>query len=87
MAGVPVVFSGGNSGPYWYTVENSAPWVYTVGAGTQDRKFVSRVVLDNGLSFEVSLFEDVYFQSLLFLNCVFVFCPFSGYFCQQFRYS
>ncbi|TXG68107.1 hypothetical protein EZV62_009382 [Acer yangbiense] len=46
--GVMVVCSAGNSGPDPYTMENEAPWLFTVAASTTDRDFVSYVTLGNG---------------------------------------
>lgn len=47
--------SAGNSGPYPYSVSNSAPWTMTVAANTIDRKFVAQVVLGNGQVLSVSI--------------------------------
>ncbi|KAK1281189.1 Subtilisin-like protease [Acorus gramineus] len=46
--GVLVVCSGGNDGPEPYTVVNSAPWIFTIGASSIDRRFQSNIVLGNG---------------------------------------
>lgn len=48
LEGVPVVFSGGNSGPGWYQVSNAVPWVFTVGASSIDRKLRGDLVLGDG---------------------------------------
>lgn len=56
FAGVPVVFAGGNDGPTWFTVSNSAPWVLTIAASTIDRDIVSKVVLGNNVTFQVLKF-------------------------------
>ncbi|XP_073364184.1 subtilisin-like protease SBT1.8 [Aegilops tauschii subsp. strangulata] len=45
--GIPVVVSGGNSGPAVSTVNNAEPWVVTVGASTQDRMFPAKLKLGN----------------------------------------
>ncbi|KMZ65326.1 Subtilisin-like serine protease [Zostera marina] len=45
--------SAGNSGPYSATVDNVAPWLFTVGASTMNRRIRAVVKLDyNGLEFE-----------------------------------
>ncbi|KAI3846266.1 hypothetical protein MKW92_026199 [Papaver armeniacum] len=48
MKGVLVSASAGNSGPRSFTVNNAAPWIFTVGASTIDREFVCNVILGNG---------------------------------------
>ena len=55
-AGVPVVFSAGNSGPDYSSVDNVAPWVLTVGASTIDRSFSTKLVLANKNVFHVRFF-------------------------------
>ncbi|WOL19204.1 subtilisin-like protease SBT5.3 isoform X4 [Canna indica] len=45
--GVTVVASAGNSGPLQGTVQNVAPWIFTVAASTIDRSFTSFVTLGN----------------------------------------
>ncbi|CAN6443214.1 unnamed protein product [Victoria cruziana] len=50
--GVLVVCSGGNDGPFAFSVVNSAPWIFTVGASTIDRDFQSTVALRNGQTFQ-----------------------------------
>ncbi|CAK9142074.1 unnamed protein product [Ilex paraguariensis] len=45
--GIPVVCSGGNSGPYPQTVINTAPWIITVAASTIDRAFPTMITLGN----------------------------------------
>ncbi|XP_038904203.1 uncharacterized protein LOC120090550 [Benincasa hispida] len=45
--GIVVVCSAGNSGPAPGTVENVAPWIFTVGASTINREFTSYVALGN----------------------------------------
>ncbi|XVE73958.1 hypothetical protein DITRI_Ditri11bG0160100 [Diplodiscus trichospermus] len=56
VKGVFVTFSAGNSGPYKYTVVNTAPWIMTVAASTIDRSFPAIVKLGNGQTFEGSSF-------------------------------
>ncbi|CAK8569130.1 unnamed protein product [Lathyrus sativus] len=45
--GIMVVCAGGNDGPQKTTVVNDVPWIFTVGATTIDRDFLSNVVLGN----------------------------------------
>ncbi|XP_023553316.1 subtilisin-like protease SBT5.4 [Cucurbita pepo subsp. pepo] len=45
--GIVVVCSGGNSGPDPQSVENVAPWLFTVAASTITRQFTSYVALGN----------------------------------------
>lgn len=52
--GITVVFSGGNDGPYFQTVENSDPWVITVAASTIDRSFPTVITLGNNKKVVVS---------------------------------
>ncbi|KAJ4981421.1 hypothetical protein NE237_032258 [Protea cynaroides] len=47
-AGVLVVCSAGNSGPFDGTVSNVAPWMFTIAASTMDREFAAYVELGNG---------------------------------------
>ncbi|KAI5439388.1 hypothetical protein KIW84_024967 [Lathyrus oleraceus] len=46
--GILVSCSAGNSGPRSLSVDNVAPWITTVGAGTLDRDFPTYVRLGNG---------------------------------------
>ncbi|GFQ04569.1 subtilisin-like protease PjSBT1.7.3 [Phtheirospermum japonicum] len=46
--GILVSCSAGNSGPYPFSLANTAPWITTVGAGTLDRDFPADVILGNG---------------------------------------
>ncbi|EEF31757.1 Cucumisin precursor, putative [Ricinus communis] len=48
--GIHVIASGGNSGPTPETISNVAPWIFTIGASTMDRDFVSSVVLGDNKS-------------------------------------
>ncbi|KAM7503305.1 hypothetical protein LguiB_002209 [Lonicera macranthoides] len=52
--GIAVVCSGGNNGPTYETITNISPWIFTVGASTIDRKFVTYVLLLNGERFQGS---------------------------------
>ncbi|KAF3776844.1 CO(2)-response secreted protease [Nymphaea thermarum] len=45
----------GNDGPFPFSVVNSAPWIFTIGASTIDRDFQSTVVLRNGQTFQGSV--------------------------------
>ncbi|XP_042520494.1 subtilisin-like protease SBT5.4 [Macadamia integrifolia] len=45
--GIVVVASAGNDGPTEGTVENLAPWMFTVAASTLDRRFQANVKLGN----------------------------------------
>ncbi|XP_029120194.2 subtilisin-like protease SBT3.9 isoform X4 [Elaeis guineensis] len=45
--GITVVFSGGNDGPYFQTVDHPSPWVITVAASTIDRSFPTVITLGN----------------------------------------
>ena len=54
--GIFVAASAGNSGPLFGTIENGAPWLVTVGAGTIDRDFYGILTLGNG--------DRIYFPSL-----------------------
>ncbi|KAL0445465.1 UNVERIFIED_CONTAM: Subtilisin-like protease SBT5.4, partial [Sesamum latifolium] len=47
--GITVVGAGGNGGPTPGTVENTAPWIITVGASTIDRAITADVHLQNGV--------------------------------------
>ncbi|CAK8538966.1 unnamed protein product [Lathyrus sativus] len=48
--GIVVVSSAGNSGPYFGTVSNTAPWLFTVAASTMDRDFTSYIKLGDSKS-------------------------------------
>ncbi|XP_038681045.1 subtilisin-like protease SBT1.1 [Tripterygium wilfordii] len=52
--GVSVVCSGGNFGPSFSTVDNTAPWIFTIAASYLDRSFPTTVKLGNGLTLEGS---------------------------------
>jgi hypothetical protein len=45
--GIAVVCSAGNEGPFPVTVENVAPWIFTVAASTIDRFISNYVALGN----------------------------------------
>ncbi|KAG2578973.1 subtilisin-like protease 3 [Panicum virgatum] len=43
--GVPLVTAAGNQGPDVSSVQNDAPWLFTIGAGTVDRSLQSKLLL------------------------------------------
>ena len=45
-----------NLGPGFYTTTIYPPWILSVAASTIDRKFITKVQVDNGMVFEVPLF-------------------------------
>ncbi|KAI3453624.1 hypothetical protein Pfo_010287 [Paulownia fortunei] len=45
--GIFVSCSAGNSGPFYFTLSNEAPWILTVGASTIDRNLRATAVLGN----------------------------------------
>ncbi|KAF3779997.1 Subtilisin-like protease SBT4-14 [Nymphaea thermarum] len=47
--GIMTVCSAGNSGPSAGTVQNYAPWIFTVAASATDRQFRSQISLGNGM--------------------------------------
>lgn len=51
--GVPVVFSAGNNGPDPSLVGNVNPWSICVAASTIDRRFPTKIMLDDIISFTV----------------------------------
>lgn len=53
--GVSVVFSAGNEGPEPSLVGNVNPWSICAGASALDRSFPTRILLDDGSFFVVSL--------------------------------
>ncbi|KAF8010018.1 hypothetical protein BT93_J0866 [Corymbia citriodora subsp. variegata] len=50
--GILTSVSAGNSGPKLATTTNISPWFLSVAASTIDRKFVNKVLLGNGKSYE-----------------------------------
>ena len=54
--GIFMACSAGNDGPSLSTVENTSPWIMTVGASSIDRQFRTPVQVDNGLQTDVSRF-------------------------------
>ncbi|KAL4578343.1 hypothetical protein LXL04_014464 [Taraxacum kok-saghyz] len=49
--GISVIFSAGNSGPDPALVQNVAPWSTCVAASSIDRNFLTKILVDNSLSF------------------------------------
>ncbi|GFS44535.1 subtilase family protein [Actinidia rufa] len=48
--GITVVCAAANDGPSSQTVQNTAPWILTVGASTMDRAFPTPVTLGNNIT-------------------------------------
>ncbi|KAM3341414.1 subtilisin-like protease SBT4.15 [Capsicum galapagoense] len=48
--GILTSCAGGNSGPEFGTIENVAPWIFTVGATSTDRKLETDGMLGNGVA-------------------------------------
>ncbi|KAK4539170.1 hypothetical protein RGQ29_031944 [Quercus rubra] len=61
--GIFVVCAAGND-RYFKTVDNVAPWITTVGAGTLDRNFHAKMTLKNG----VSIKGTSYFPESVFIT-------------------
>ena len=63
--GIFVVCAAGND-HYFKTVDNVAPWITTVGAGTLDRNFHAKMTLKNGVSIEGTSYfpESVFITDL-----------------------
>ena len=74
--GVLTACSAGNEGPYSGTVQNVAPWIFTVAASGIDRKFSTEVKLGNGKRISVC----VVFFFFLFIGPFFLVFSF-GYDC------
>lgn len=56
--GISVVCSAGNGGPKPGSVQNVAPWIFTVAAGTQDRDFHNYLRLGNNKSIRGTSLSD-----------------------------
>jgi hypothetical protein len=54
--GVLTLFVAGILGPEPTSLQNFTPWSIVVGAGTLDRKFVTKVKLGNNKIYEVNAF-------------------------------
>lgn len=52
--GILTSCAAGNSGPDLGTIENVAPWIFTVAATSSDRKFETDAMLGNGVAISVS---------------------------------
>ncbi|XP_073055704.1 subtilisin-like protease [Primulina eburnea] len=50
--GILVSCAAGNSGPSYFSLNNEAPWILTVGASTTDRKIIATAVLGNKKQFD-----------------------------------
>ncbi|QHO10891.1 hypothetical protein HN873_050626 [Arachis hypogaea] len=62
--GILVTIAAGNEGPESSTVVNDAPWIFTVGASTMDRRIVASVKLGNGAEYDgESLYESKLFKN------------------------
>lgn len=55
LRNIPTVFAAGNHGSPegWYTVENSAPWQFTVASSSMDRVFQNTIRLGDGREMKV----------------------------------
>jgi subtilisin family serine protease len=53
--GILTVFAAGNRGPDRTSVQHISPWAISVAASTLDRKFVTKVILGDGTTYEVNL--------------------------------
>ncbi|KAK9999542.1 hypothetical protein SO802_019145 [Lithocarpus litseifolius] len=62
--GILTTCSAGNDGPSLYTVQNTAPWILTVGASGIDRQFRTLVKIGNGLQTAVSHFFIIFDEPL-----------------------
>ncbi|VVA23486.1 PREDICTED: subtilisin [Prunus dulcis] len=64
--GIFVSCSAGNSGPFYASLANEAPWILTVGASTIDRSIKAAALLGNGAEYDgESLFQPKDFSSKL----------------------
>ncbi|MED6131321.1 hypothetical protein PIB30_008654 [Stylosanthes scabra] len=64
--GILVTIAAGNEGPEPSTVVNEAPWMFTVGASTMDRRIVASAKLGNGAEYDgESLFNEPWNNSML----------------------
>ncbi|KAH7659946.1 Peptidase S8 subtilisin-related protein [Dioscorea alata] len=62
--GIVVTAAAGNDGPNPGSIVNGAPWILTVAASTNDRRFKSTVRLGNGDEFDgETLFQPINFTS------------------------
>lgn len=66
--GIFVSTAAGNSGPSASTVENTAPWILSVGASSTDRLVRTEVALGNGKTMQVRLDQIVIRIALHMLN-------------------
>ena len=54
MNGILTSNSAGNSGPHIRSISNFSPWALSVAASTIDRKFLTKLVLGNNETYEVT---------------------------------
>ncbi|CAN1257158.1 unnamed protein product [Linum perenne] len=64
--GILTSFAAGNSGPQPGTVTSVAPWALSVAATTIDRKYVTKVKLGNGKSFEGTSINTINLSSKMY---------------------
>lgn len=62
--GILTCCAAGNSGPDLGSIENVAPWIFTVGASSTDRHFETDAMLGNGVAISVSYYKN-YFITLI----------------------
>lgn len=65
--GILTSTSAGNEGPGYRTVTNMSPWFLSVAASTIDRKFLTKVLLGNGKSYEVCIGQSSRTYTSVFL--------------------
>ncbi|CAI0447341.1 unnamed protein product [Linum tenue] len=66
--GIFVACSAGNGGPHGYTMQNGAPWITAVGAGTVDRDLGALIALGENNS--ITVFGHSLYPENLFLDRV-----------------
>lgn len=85
-AGVFVAQAAGNGGPFPKTLVSYSPWIVSVAAAIDDRRYKNHLTLGNGkilagigLSRKYLFWEQAFVFSNLLFNCIFVSCPFSTF--------